>query len=171
MRVSELERVHDAEPVREGPSWEDLVSEYSEGAQAEFVGQLRQARVFALVARHYGRVSLTEFAKEVGCSKSKAYDWARVWWVFGHALGDSARLENSPLTISHYVEASYAPDPMRMIEAAEDEGLTTRQIEARRKEPEVPEAPRNVETVEVVACPKCGEVYPLREAETRTEVV
>ncbi len=158
--MTELQRVQDAEIVEEGPSWEEHVSEWTSAAGQVFAGQMRQARVAASVARVYGNGSMEAFAKEVGASRSTVYDYARVWWIYGHIL--SERPDDSPLTISHYVEASYAPDPLKAIEEAEDEGLTTRQIEKRRKEPEA-----TPQLITHIICPECSAMSPISRCETK----
>lgn len=164
----ELERVEDGEIVEDAPSWEQHVSEWAEGARQEFVGQLRQCRAAASVARHYGRGSMKAFAQEVGASKTKVYDFARVWWVYGHLFEDGD--ERFPTRgISHYIAALRADDPVAMLERSEDEDLSVRQMEAEMEDGEQREAAgsRNVELVEVVVCAHCGAEYPLSEAMTR----
>ncbi len=155
--MAELERVYEGEVVEEqAPSWEQLISEWAEGARLEFAGQLRQARAAASVVRHYGRASMKHFAAEVGCSKSWAYDLARVWWVYGHLFEDgdfSNRLETRG--ISHYLKALRAPDPVAMIEEAEDEDLSARQIEERIREREEAESGAH-EKPKTRPCEACG---------------
>lgn len=169
----ELERVYDAEVVEDRPEWELLVSEWADAASQVLIGQLRQARAAAMVQRHYGRASVEKFANEVGCSRSTAYDYARAWSIFGHLYFSedgqpSGRLDNSgAIGIGHLIEASYAPDPVEVLERAEDEGMTTRQIKAERKQPEQ----RDVETITEVVCPDCGSVNPINKVETRTVAV
>lgn len=174
--MTELEGVHKAEVVVEPESgqgdgyYEEQVSEWAEGSGQAILGNMRCARAAANVARRYGEASLTAFAGDVGRSKSTVYQYARVWRVFGPKLeaggewsGDSTRLES--LTMSHLVRAVSAPDPVAAAEEAEDEGLSTRQMEARRKEREVP---KNVETVVQIVCPACGVASPMGSVETRT---
>lgn len=167
--MTELERIYDAEIVEDKPSWEELVSEWTDAGWRVFAGQLRQARAAAAVNRYYGRASMEHFANEVGASKSTVYDYARAYIVFGHLYEDSGRLENSGLlTISHLIEASYAPDPVEMLERAEDEGLSSRQIKRERTESENGSEPqRNVEVVTEFVCPECGAVSPMSKVESR----
>lgn len=152
--MSELERVRDAEIVEDIPSWEECVSEWSEGASQELIGQLRQARAAASVGRHYGWSSMKQFAGEIGASTGKVYDYAKVWTVYGHIFEDggelSSRLET--LGISHLIKALRAPDPVATAEEAHDEGLSARQIEERIKTQEEEEA----EEVQIKTCPACG---------------
>ena len=154
----ELERVYDGEVVEEpeGMDWEQATSEWAEGSRQEFVGQLRQARAAASVAKRYGWASMGAFAKEVGCGKSKVYDYARVWVVYGHLFEDgefSARLETR--TISHYVKALRAPDPVAFVEESEDEDWSTRRMDEVLEEREI-EAHGKPERVETRVCPTCN---------------
>lgn len=154
----ELERVYDAEVVEDRPEWELLVSEWANAASQVLIGQLRQARAAAMVQRHYGRASVEKFANEVGCSRSTAYDYARAWSIFGHLYFSedgqpSGRLDNSGVIgIGHLIEASYSPDPVEVLERAEDEGMTTRQIKAERKD----EGKERAQKTETKVCPRCG---------------
>ena len=151
--MTELERVYDGEVIEEGPSWEEHVSEWAEGARQEFAGQLRQARAAASVARHHGRSSMKAFAQEVGASKSKVYDYCRVWWVYGHLFEDgdfSGRFQT--LGISHYLQALRAPDPSSALEQAEDEGLSVRRLKERIEESEHDGLAEEAKTV---PCDKC----------------
>lgn len=152
----ELEYVQDAEIVDEGPSWEELTSEWAEGARHELVGQLRQARAAAAVMRTYGTGAMKKFAGEVGASKSKVYDYAKVWAVYGHLFEDG-ELPASFQTrgISHMVAALKDPEPVRMLETSEDEDLSVRQIEERTQDREQAEH-GGPERVEAKECPSCG---------------
>lgn len=169
--VTEIEKVRDVEVaslVEDKPDWESLVSEWAEGASLELEGQLRQARAAAGVVRSYGMGAMEGFAYEVGCSKTKVYDYARVWAVYGHIFeGEhSGRLET--LGITHLVKSLSAPDPLEVATEAHDEGLTTRQTEERAKERTMP---KNVETITYIVCPECGVQSPMSKVETRTEAV
>ena len=160
--MTEVERVYEGEVVEEtSPPWEQLISEWAEGSRQEFVGQLRQARAAASVVKHYGRGSMKAFAGEVGASKTKVYDYARVWWVYGHLFEDgefSGRLETRG--ISHYVACLSAPDPVKMLEESEDEDLSVRQIEERVRVGQEAEQgePERVQTRVCEACGGTGEV-------------
>lgn len=157
--MTEIERVYDAEVVEEpeGMEWQTAVSEWAEGSRQEFVGQLRQARAAALVVRRYGRASIKEFAQEVGSGKSKVYDYCRVWQVYGHLFEDgdfSGRLETR--SISHYIAALNAPDPVTLLETSEDEDLSVRQIQERVKVAEEAEHGGAEVVTETRACPTCN---------------
>lgn len=181
--MSDVEQIHEAEIVEESPSWEELVSEWTAGASLALAGQLKQARAAANVQRVYGRKSVEAFAKEVGASKSTVYDYARVWQMYGHLFEDgeySGRLET--LSMAQLVEAAYSPDPVTTAERAEDEGLSSRQIRAERREPSSGAGPdgsqgtsppddrrtRNVEVIELVRCPHCEKEFSISEASVRT---
>ena len=165
--MTELQRIPiEPEIVEDKPSWEECISEWTDAGWRVFAGQLRQARAAAAVQRHYGLSSIEKFAQEVGTSKSTIYDYARAWNTYGHLYEVSGRLENSGLlSISHLIEASYAPDPIEMLERAEDEGLSSRQIKRERSESH--NTPQNVETVTEFICPACGEVSPMSKVESR----
>lgn len=139
--MAEIEQVYEGEVVDDGtPGWETLVSEWTSGAAQALVGKLRQARAAANVSRHYGQASMEKFAAEVACGKSKVYDYARVWWIFGHLMTPNAdnafsgRLESGRLSMTQLVELTYAPDPVSSLDVAEDEGLSSRAIRERSKE-------------------------------------
>lgn len=158
--MTELERVYDVgEIVDDMPSWEELTSEWASGASEAILGQLRQARAAAAVRSVYGESSMEKFAYEVGSSKSTVYNYAKVWWVYGHLLEDgnsqfSKRLESGSLSMTQLLAATKAPDPVAMIEEAEEKNLSSRAIEARIKEEEEPE---NVEKVNyTMTCPTCN---------------
>jgi hypothetical protein len=154
--MTELQRVPiEPEIVEDGPEWEALVSEWADAGWRVFAGQLRQARAAAAVQRHYGMSSMEKFAQEVGVSKSTVYDYARVYNIYGHLYEDSSgRLESSGLLdITHLIECSYAPDPIKMLERAEDEGLSSRQIKAERQ---AESGSRNVQKAETRVCEACG---------------
>lgn len=168
--MTELTRVQDAEVVDGGPSWEEIVSEWSAGAHRVLEGQLRQARAAAAVSRYYGESSMEAFAKEVGASRSTVYDYARVFWVFGHLYFDeegspSGRLENpGTTTITRLVDATYAPDPAQALERAEAEDLSGREQKAARKAEQEPE---RVHLITHIVCPACSVASPMNECETR----
>jgi hypothetical protein len=167
----ELEAVLDGEIVEERVPWEQIVSEWTEGASEELAGQLRQARAAGTVARDYGRSSMEAFAKDVGCSRSKVYSYARVWQTYGHLVGTesfSRRLESGRLSISHMIEGTQYPEPVAAIDRAEDEGISARQMERERKEETVP---GNVEVVEMARCSHCQKAFELSRASTWTEEI
>lgn len=173
----ELERVYDAEIPRaspaEVPSLEDLKSEWTAGAETKIRGQLRQARAAYLVKEHYGAEALRSFATEMDRGRSTVYEYAKIYGRLLEFFPDheavSERLDESPLTIWHVVEASKRDDISfpEALDEAEIEGHTTRQQKAIRKEREKPE---NVETITVIVCPECGCESPMSRVETRTEV-
>lgn len=169
--MTELERVYDdVEVVEEqGSDWESCVSEWAEGAHQELAGQLRQCRAAAAVTKRYGLSSMEGFAKDVGCSRSKAYDYAKVWWTYGHLVETpefSRRVESGLVTISQMIQGTRDPEPVKAIDRAVDDGISARQMERERKEEGIPE---NVEVVDLVVCPHCGVEYPISHANTRTE--
>ena len=100
--------------------------------------------------------------------KSKVYAYAQAYRKLAQAYEDEqalySRLENSPLTIWQAIETAkrYPVDELpEALDRVEDEGLTTRQI----RQPEE----KNVETVTLCCCPKCGGVFPMSEAMTWTD--
>lgn len=178
--TQELEVVHTGEVVDpEGDLLQACVSEWASASSQALVAKLRQARAAATYIRERrdqglaAKDAVEEFASEVKAKKSKVYDYTRVWWIYGHLLEDghssfSARVESGVLTMSQLVATTRAKDPVEMLDAVEDDNLSSRAIEARIKEEE---EPKNVETIEVVICPHCGEKYRMSEAETRTETI
>lgn len=167
----EIEYVLDGEVVEEeqGPDWESCVSEWAEGAHQALHGQLRQASAAAAVTKRYGLSSMEAFAKEVGCSRSTAYDYAKVWWTYRHMIETpefSRRVESGLVSMSQLVQGTRYPEPVAAIDRAVDDGISGRQMERERKEESVPE---NVETITNVCCVDCGCVFELSRARTWTE--
>lgn len=158
----ELERVYDGEIVDDEPSWDDYVVAWGNAAGNILINQFRQAKIAANVNRIWGSGSIKTFAKSVGLEKSHVYNFARVWWLFGHFIenGDdefSRRLESGMLTFSHFIESTYAPDPLEAINEAEDEGLSTRAIKAKNQERKELEhaTDERAQTAGTMDCPDC----------------
>ena len=167
--MRELERVPETveivEELQEHPEdiWESAINEWSTGASHVIVGQLRQARAAAAVTRVHGTSSMKKFADEVGASKTTVYDYAKVWWIYGHLFEDgqsslSVRAESGLLNMAQLIKMSRAPDPIKRAEEVED-GTSSRAIEAmnqQEREQEHAEDPR-AQTVQVTrACEACG---------------
>lgn len=176
-RVSaELERVYDEAEPREVPVWRQAIAEWRSGAETKLRGQLRQAQAAYMVERHYGEGSMEEFAneEEVNSSRTTVYAYAGAWSKllahFGHADAISERLDDSPLTITNVIEAAKEEDLPRALDEAEDEGMSSRQQKAKRRErSETPGQGQKVEVIDMVACPHCGGISRMRELRQWTE--
>ena len=170
--VQELERILDAEIVEDKPSIEDIKAEWTMGAERKLEGQLRQARAAYALQKHYGKASMESFAKEMDKGRSTVYAYAKLYARLLEFFPDqqqiSERLESSPLTISNVMEASKEEDFPKALDEAEDDHLSTRQQEARRKERS---EPKNVETITKLACPECGAISAMKDVQTWTEAV
>ncbi len=152
------------EPLMDIP---EIEAEWTGGSYQVLSGAFRMARA-AEHARIKGEGTWEHLMREMGAEKSWLYSLANCWRTYGERILDgtlSTRLE-SPLTISHFIEATKADDPMSALDMAEDEGLSVRQLRARIGGDD---APQNVETIEMMSCPKCGECYALSEAMTWTD--
>ena len=166
--MTELQRIPIEAEIVEVPSLEEIKSEWTMGASQKLMGQLRQARAAASLEKHYGQGSVEGFAREMYVSPSTVYAYAATWRKLLDAFGEEGevygRLENSPLKISNVMEAVKETDIPKALDEAEDEGLSSRQQEARRREKTTP---ANVETVTEFICPACGEVSPMSKVESR----
>lgn len=116
---------------------EELIGMWANSSQKILLEEFRRAKILATAHRLWGRSGMLDFARDVGLEKSAAYNRCRAWWVWGHLIEDgdlSTRLDTSQLDISHWIAATYAPDPLQRVAEAEDEKLSTRAIYARNHE-------------------------------------
>jgi hypothetical protein len=99
------------------------------------------AAVCASVTSRYGEESIPKFASEIGYSSRRVYDLSSTYgaWQF--------RTRSESLSFHHHQVAAKARDPQAVIEKAEDEELSTRQLQ--RVIDGTPD-------VEMRRCPKCG---------------
>lgn len=165
--MTELERVPLEGEVVEEPevTVNDCIDEWTSAATHVIWGQLRQARAAAKAKELIGKGWAKEFGKQVEVEKTTVYNFARVWWMHGHRIQDgdsglSARLDSGRITMTNLIKSTYAPDPMKSLNAVEDGGLSTRQQEAmnrEEREQEHAEDPR-VEEVKTPECPSCGAI-------------
>ena len=99
------------------------------------------AAVCASLTTRYGDESIPKFASEIGYSARRVYDLSATYtaWQF--------RKRSQSLTFHHHTIAVRAEDPEKAIEEAEDEELSTRELESRiaGKKPEMMEK-----------CPTCN---------------
>ena len=83
------------------------------------------AAVCASVEAKYGEESVPKFAGEVGYSARRVYDLAATYAAW------QSRTRSQILSFKHHTIAARAEDPQEAIEQAEDEQLSTRQLERR----------------------------------------
>lgn len=74
------------------------------------------------------------------------------------------------LSIAHHSEVASLPDTEQdeWLDKAEENGWTQKELRNRLRESKQP-TPANVETIEKMACPHCGEVFAMKDARVWTE--
>lgn len=169
--MTELQRIPDPEVVAgdEQRSWSERVQAFINREEKVLDSRFENAREIAEVRVVYGEGSIEEFAKEVGIARSTAYAYREVWLTHGAEWGRGELPKNVLWT--HYVRTAQRVPRERRRQAIEDAADEDRSVREHDRAIANADTPKNVETIETVACPKCGEVYPLREAEVRTEAV
>ena len=169
--MTDVQHVQDVQVIEgdEQRSFEDRVQAFMDREIRVLDDRFRNAREVAEVQVVYGAGSIEAFAKEVGIARPTAYNYRGVWEMFGDDWLNGTLDQNQYWT--HYVTTVRrlrAEDQRQSIEDSSSEGRSEAEHDLATQGAD---APKNVETVDMLACPKCGEVYPLREAEVRTEAV
>ncbi len=171
----ELERVYDAaEIVENGPlihgeplmDEHEISGEITSGSSAVMGGAFRVAR-----ALEHARVrgTLDSVMGEHGFERSQAYGLARIWKFYGGMVLEGSLADKvEGLTPSHLMAALRSEDPLKELEAAQDNKESARQMTARLKDES---GPSNVPIVEKGECPHCEREFLLREMRQWTEEV
>ena len=169
--MTDVQVVHKAEILEPAPTWEELASEWTQGAYEKIAGQLRQARCAGLVKRYYGKRSLATFAAEMGVSDSLMYEYSKAWRRLMNAYPSEeaiySRLEHSPMRIWQVIETVRGKEASEIpaaLDETELENKSTSRLKAERREEGTP---KNVEMVKEAVCPACGAVSPMDQVEVR----
>lgn len=112
-------------PVFIGESYEDHVAAWRQTAQELGERQWMLGAIAASVETKYGDGRMRKFVDDVKVPKSTLYEYAQVYKL-------AQKSERSEfLTWTHYKIAAYASDPDRLLREAEDEQLSTREMQQR----------------------------------------
>ena len=110
-------------PVFQGETWEEHVSAWAQ-VEDEMQDRLWMlAAVAASVTTVYGDQSIGSFAAEVGCSARRVYDYAATYKAW------QSRQRSQSLSFHHHTIAARAEEPEKVIEEAEIEEMSTRELE------------------------------------------
>lgn len=112
-------------PTFTADAWEDHVSAWAQ-VEDEMQDRLWMlAAVAASVTTVYGDQSIGAFASEVGCSARRVYDYAATYKAW------QSRERSQILSFGHHTIASRSEDPEKVIEEAEVQSLSTRELRER----------------------------------------
>lgn len=131
---SELATVQDEQlPVFRGESYEEHVSTWVD-VDRSMQGHLWMlGAVASSLKGKYGEEALGKFASDVGSSRSRVYEFAQTY----DAWEKSDRSDF--LSFRHHTLAARSADPPKALQVAEDEQLSTRELETFVKTGEIPE--------------------------------
>jgi hypothetical protein len=110
-------------PVFTSDAWEDHVQAWIDAEALVTDQRWRQAAVCASLAIHFGEQSVEKFAESVAVHPRRVYEYRAVY-----QLASQFRERPPNLQFSHFVVASSADDPVAVLEAAAENGLSVRQV-------------------------------------------
>lgn len=149
-------------PVFKGEAWEDHVNAWMLVSEQIEDYRWQLAAIAASLHKRYGENVAGKFASEVGVSAETIRRYARAYRAFSKENNENA--QRSPiLTLTHHAIAARFNDPQKAIEEAEDEQLSTRQMEVRAEAEVLPEAERR-------AVIRVADERKMTQAETRNLV-
>lgn len=149
-------------PVFKGEAWEDHVNAWMLVSEQIENYRWQLAAIAASLHKRYGENVAGKFASEVGVSAETVRRYARAYRAFSKENNENA--QRSPiLTLTHHAIAARFADPQKAIEEAEDEQLSTRQMEVRAEAEVLPEAERR-------AVIRIADERKMTQAETRNLV-
>lgn len=165
--MSELALVREDEfPVFRGSSYEEHVSTWAQVDRSVQGHYWMLGAVAASLVKKYGDDITGKFASDVGASRDRIWRYARTYraWENLH--------RSNFLSFKHHTIAGNAADPQKAIEVAEDEQLSTRQLEEFVKTGEIPSSERPVSPAKLEAAKTFDEVRDeLASQGLRLEVV
>ncbi len=112
-------------PTFKGKDWNEHVETARALIESLDNHRWHLAAVCASVDTKYGEESLSQFASEIGMSTRTVYSYAQTY------RGFESRKRSQILSFHHHTIAVRAEDPEKAIEEAEDEELSTRELESR----------------------------------------
>lgn len=140
-------------PVFHGETWEEHVSQ-ALVVKEEIEERLwRLAAIYASLTSRYGEASIPKFASEIGSSARRIYEMAATYKAW------ESRERSHICSFSHHTIAARETvieaglDPEALIRQAEDENLSTRELEQQIAEYRRVTQNREPETR---TCPRCG---------------
>lgn len=160
-RVYEGEVHPSAEEGFELRSYEDHINAWINEEDDVRKHRWRQCAIASSAVGKFEKNLVKNFARDVGKSIQSIYDDARAYRLRARLPKDYGQPET--LSPTHYVEASYDDDPQRMLEEAEDDGLSSEAMRMRVKERKQEKAEEEhgpagsplTEVVRMKDCPTC----------------
>lgn len=141
--MSELAINSEQLPVFTATEYEDHVNSWLDVDRDMQDCYWKLAAVAASLVSKYGEDVMGKFGSDVGSSKRRIQEYARTYREW------EKRERSRILSFHHHTLAIKADDPQKAIEAAEDEQLSTRELEAFVKTGELPNREEIAETKEV----------------------
>lgn len=111
-------------PVFAGTEWHEAVETWRAIEESMNAHLWHLGAIAAHIESRYGESDVRRFAYEVGRSTRRIYQLARTYRAF------RAKRRSEVLSFTHHQIAAESPQPEEMIERAEVESLSTRQLEA-----------------------------------------
>lgn len=143
--MNEIALVRDGLPVFHGESYEEHVSTWLEVDSSVQGHYWMLGAVAASLIKRYGEDVTGKFASDVGASRDRIWRYARTYRAWENLQ------RSNLLSFQHHTIAARSDDPQRALEVAEDEQLSTRELEEFVKTGEIPERGRPVAPAEVAS--------------------
>ncbi len=113
-------------PVFIGSSWEDHVQAWTDAELTVTEFRWRQAAIANSLTTHYGEGQVEQFARQIGIHPNRVWEYRTAYRLLLEKHDRSGFSDN--LEFTHFLLASSAPDPIKMLEIAAEECLSTKAL-------------------------------------------